>query len=74
MIKNPELLSEFEDKFIKDETLSFDQAIKLITSMWNEGKNLGVLPPKDPLEGIEVDIRIAKVLNSCLKRLSPPKR
>ena len=71
MIKNPELLSKFEDRFIKGEAPSFDQAIKLITSMWNEGKNLGVLPPKDPLEGIEVDIRIAKILNSCLKRLSP---
>ena len=71
MIKNPELLLEFEDRFIKDEAPSFDQAIKLITSMWNEGKNLGVLPPKDPLEGIEVDIRIAKILNSCLKKFSP---
>jgi hypothetical protein len=30
--------------------------------MWNEGVNLGVLPPKDPLEEIDVDIRIAKVL------------
>jgi hypothetical protein len=70
MRKNPELLSELEDRFIRDEIFSFDQAIKIFTSMWNEGKNLGVLPPKDPLEGIEVDIRVAKVLNSCLKKRS----
>jgi len=26
--------------------------------MWKEGVSLGVLPPKDPLEGIDVDIKI----------------
>ena len=31
--------------------------------MWREGMALGVLPLKDPLEGIEVDIRIARMLN-----------
>ena len=35
--------------------------------MWEEGIKLGVLPPKKPLEGIETDIKIAAVLNSCLK-------
>ena len=36
--------------------------------MWNEGLKFGVLPSKDPLEGIDVAIRIAKVLNSCSKK------
>jgi hypothetical protein len=36
--------------------------------MWKEGVRLGVLPPKDELEGIEVDIKVAAVLNSCLKK------
>lgn len=71
MVKNSELLKRFEDSFIKDEgRLPFDKSIKLFASMWNEGVKLGVLPPKDPLEGIEVDIKIAKVLNSCLKKSS----
>lgn len=71
MIKNPELLKKFEDSFIRDEALSFHQAVKLFTAMWNEGVKLGVLPPKEPLEGIEIDIRIARVLNSCLKNSFP---
>jgi len=72
MIKNPEILKKFEDNLIKNEgNIPFNQSIKLFTSMWNEGVRLGVLPPKEPLEGIEVDIRIAKVLNSCLKKSSP---
>ncbi|HDZ61849.1 MAG TPA: hypothetical protein ENH40_01730 [Nitrospirae bacterium] len=72
MIKNPEILKKFEDSLIRNEgKVPFNQSIRLFTSMWNEGVRLGVLPPKEPLEGIEVDIRIAKVLNSCLKKSSP---
>ncbi|NCO66938.1 MAG: hypothetical protein COY75_07985 [Nitrospirae bacterium CG_4_10_14_0_8_um_filter_41_23] len=71
MIKNKEVLKKFEDRFIREEKiLPFTQAIRLFTDMWNEGVKLGVLPPKNPSEGIEVDIRIAKVLNSCLKKSS----
>ncbi|MFH2011759.1 MAG: hypothetical protein ABIJ37_03490 [Pseudomonadota bacterium] len=72
MIKNPELLKKFENNLIRDEgKLPFHQSIRLFTSMWNEGVKLGVLPPKEPLEGIDVDIKIAKVLNSCLKNFCP---
>jgi hypothetical protein len=71
MIKNPDLLKKFEDEFVRSEgRLNYSQSVKLFTDMWNEGKRLGVLPPKNPLEGIEVDIKIAKVLNSCSKKSS----
>ncbi|MBI5810493.1 MAG: hypothetical protein HZB21_04810 [Deltaproteobacteria bacterium] len=46
-------------------SLTYDQAVRIFTDMWNEGVSLGVLPPKDPLEGIEVAIKVAMVLNSC---------
>jgi hypothetical protein len=71
MIKHPEVLQEFEDDFIRHKgKLSFDSAIKLVTDMWNEAFHLGFFPPEDPMEGIELDIRIAKALNSCLKKSS----
>jgi hypothetical protein len=72
MIKNPEFLQSFEDHFIREKgKLSFKQAMNLFSDMWKEGIRLGVLPPKNPLDGIEVDIKIAKVLNSCSKKSSP---
>jgi len=72
MVKNPDLLKKIEYAFIeKKGKLSFEQALRLFTSMWNEGVHLGVLPPKEPLEGIAVDIKIARVLNSCLKKSFP---
>jgi hypothetical protein len=62
MIKNPKFL-----KIFKRERMSFKVAMKLFESLWQEALALKVLPPKNPLEGIEVDLRIAKILNSCSK-------
>ena len=67
MIKNPDMLEQFEREIIKKERVSFEQASALFEAMWQEGVDLGVLPPRDPLEGIDVDIRIARILN-CLKK------
>lgn len=67
MIKNPDILKRFEREYSKKEKLSFKQALTILEAMWKEGVTLGVLPPKNPLEGIETDIRIARILN-CLKK------
>ncbi|MBE0478637.1 hypothetical protein IBX65_05910 [Candidatus Aerophobetes bacterium] len=66
MIKNADTLERFYDKMIKEEKLSFKQALAIFEAMWQEGVSLGVLPPRDPLEGIDVDIKVARILN-CLK-------
>ena len=65
MIKDPVYFRNFEKAFIADDKISYGKAIKMLESMWEEGLALGILPFKNPLEGIETDIRIAKVLNSC---------
>lgn len=71
MVKNSLLLREFEYLFQKKEgRLSFEKAMEIFTSLWQEAKDLKIIPLKDPLEGIEVDIRIAKILNSCSKNSS----
>ncbi|GAF75404.1 unnamed protein product [marine sediment metagenome] len=67
MIRNPRILNNLERKVIKEEKLSFSEALAIFEAMWKEGMTLGVIPPKDPLEGIETDIRIARILN-CLKK------
>lgn len=69
MIKNPKLLKKFEREEIKRSKLSYKEAMKIFEAMWEEAKNLGVLPLKDPMDGVEVAIRIAKILNSCSKNL-----
>ena len=71
MIKNGEIVRKFEDDLIRNEAaFSHDHARKLLASMWEEGVQIGVLPPDDPLEGVDTDIRIAGILNSCLTESS----
>jgi hypothetical protein len=69
MVRRPDILKRFEDEFARNEgRIPYAKAMKIVASLWLEGKTLGVFPGKDPLAGIEVDIRLAKVLNSCSKR------
>jgi hypothetical protein len=71
MIREAHTLKRFEDDIVKKSSQpSFREAIQLFESMWKEGMTLGILPLSDPLEGIEVDIEIARVLN-CLKNSLP---
>ena len=69
MIKDAKLLAEFEDGELRKERLSHAEAMKLFEAMWQEAVSLGALPLKDPLEDIEADIELARVLNSCSKSL-----
>ncbi|MFN3480223.1 MAG: hypothetical protein ACK415_07515 [Thermodesulfovibrionales bacterium] len=71
MIKDSALLRTIEESFMRKEgPLPFERAVNIFTSLWIEARDLGILPLKDPFEGIDVDIRIAKILNSCLKNSS----
>lgn len=65
MIKNADILRDFEERYIEADNLSYEQALKIVDSLWDEGVALGVLPPKDLMEGVAVDLRISRILNSC---------
>lgn len=72
MITPDRTLEKFESDFISGRLgvgkLSRRAALKIFEAMWREAVALGVLPSQNPLEGIEVDIRIAKTLNSCSRK------
>jgi len=67
MIKNAELLERFEYRQLRKETLAYKDALKIYESMWLEAKTLGILPLKNPMDGIEIKIKISRILNSCSK-------
>lgn len=72
MIKYGKQLKKFETDFITghigEGKLSRRAALKIFEAMWREAIALDALPSENPLEGIEVDIRIAKTLNLCSKK------
>jgi hypothetical protein len=63
MIRGSELLAEFEREYLRQDKTDYFDSLRLVEEMWKEGVFLGVLPPEDPLEGTEVDLRIARILN-----------
>jgi len=65
LIKNADILRDFEERYIATCDLTYEQALNIVDSLWDEGVALGVLPPKDPMEGVAVDVRIARILRSC---------
>ncbi len=64
MVKNPGLLEEFERECIRKTKVDIKQNFRIANALYREAVALGVLPPKDPLEGIELKIKIAKVVNN----------
>ncbi len=71
MVKHPEVLKKFEDDLARKEgRIPYVRAMKVFSALWHEARTLGVYPGQDPLAGIETDIRLAKVLNSCSKKSS----
>jgi hypothetical protein len=67
MIANSKKLQEFENRLRAKEKTNYAKSLKIVEALRREAVFLGVLPLKNPLDGIEVDIRIAKVVNSVPK-------
>jgi hypothetical protein len=63
MIKNNGF-KKFEIEFVKKEKVSIVKNLHMVEALYNEAVTLGIIPLKNPLEGIEVDLKIAKVVNS----------
>jgi hypothetical protein len=57
----------FEVELLRNEKLGIKKKFKIVEALYKEAVALGVFPLKDSLEGLEVDIRIAKGVNSVSK-------
>jgi hypothetical protein len=64
MIKDSNLWSAWEDEQSRRESLELPQKLQLLDAMYELALALGVFPPEDPLEGLETDIRVARILNN----------
>lgn len=60
---NQKLLETFEKLQIQHVTPDYFRNLRIFEALYQEACSLGVLPLKDPLEGIEVDIHLAEVIN-----------
>jgi len=63
MVRNPHLLDALNKDQIQAFPPDYLRNLSLFESLYNEAQALGAWPPRDPLEGIETDIRLARVIN-----------
>jgi hypothetical protein len=61
-IKNE--FQKFEMELIKREKVDIKRNFHIVDALYQEAVTLGIIPLKNPLDGIEVDLKIAKVVNS----------
>ncbi len=64
MIKNKKKLEKFEKELIRGKKADIEKNFRIVDALYREAVELGVFPPKDPLEGLETVIKIARVVNS----------
>ena len=70
MIRDVEALQRFEDDLARGEKPDFARNLRLVDSLYHEAVQFGVFPRKNPMDGIEVALRIAKALN-LVRKTSP---
>lgn len=67
MIINCREIRDFEKKLLKKEKIDIIRNFMIVDALYKEAVTLGALPLKDPLEGIDIDIKIARVVNNVSK-------
>ena len=63
MYKDTAKLRLFETEQIRQRRAGYHENARLVEGLYREARLLGVLPPGNPLEGIETDVRLARALN-----------
>ncbi len=64
MIKNPKILEKFEKEIVRKERVDINRNFKLVEEMYKEAAEMGIIPLRNPLDGIETVIKIAKTVNN----------
>jgi len=55
---------KFELDFLREEKADITRNFHIVDALYNEAVTLGIIPLRNPLDGIQVDLKIAKVVNS----------
>jgi len=70
MIKDLKKWQEWEARWQKQTPVDIDKNFEIVEEMIQHARLFGKWPPKDPLEGIETDIKIARIINTYVKSSS----
>jgi hypothetical protein len=65
------LVDRFEDELIASEPVDYERNLRLFEAMWLQARAAGVIPGPDPLEGIDLKIRLLELLNAVRRPVEP---
>ena len=63
MILAPELVRRLDDEEMRRAPADYHAGLAIFEALWEHGCRLGVLPPSDPLEGLDTVVRLAGARN-----------
>ena len=63
MVKNAAALARFETELVRSEPADFGRNLAIVEALAQEAEALGVFRRRDPLEGIETIVRLARAVN-----------
>jgi hypothetical protein len=64
MVNNCDKLKLFYQKLMEQENFSYNKALAIYEDLHNEAVRLGVITTQNMLEGIDIDIKIARAVNT----------
>lgn len=64
MVRDGKYLRDFEDEWDRTHPPTLEERFRIYNEMYRWAVKCGALPTKDPLEGIEFKIELARKLNS----------
>jgi hypothetical protein len=67
VITNAKKYEEFERELIRSRKANYWENVRIVEALYREAVLLGIFPLKDPLEGLQVDIGMARVINGVRK-------
>jgi len=72
MIRDAALWERFEAEWQRCQKPNLEENLRVFEVLLEHARALGVWPPEDPLEGIEHDIALAKVVNTYVEEPAWP--
>ncbi len=68
MIRDKTLWERFETDWEAKRKQDFEANLRLFETLIEHARSMGAWPPKDPMDGIEVDIRLARMVNTYVEK------
>jgi predicted RNase H-related nuclease YkuK (DUF458 family) len=62
-------LNKFYQKLIEEENISYKEALSIYEALHKEAVSLGIINSENILDGLEVDLRVAKAINGLTSDL-----